>query len=208
MASDESSGGDSEDGPVKSVRLAVHGEHLDPDDPLQYLVLLATEARRYDGAWDGDSMGAAKWTVAQWCQELRWAPNLHDVEIGEMVAKEPQGERLEAAFNPPVEYPIDRGDLETARAAGAHDEFVAFVAEYPESGAAETLETAISMDALDEFTSLAGSWDGALWSDGVKQAGNPDKANAKRVRELFPPERWPEWMQQRYADGESEESEP
>lgn len=95
---------------------------------------------------------------------------------------------------------IDRAYLEAARAAGAHDEFVLFVAAYPDSGVAETLETAISLDALDEFQSIAGSFDGALWEHGVKKAGNPDEQNAARIRELFPQDRWPQWMQDREAE--------
>lgn len=91
------------------------------------------------------------------------------------------------------------GKLEAARSAGAHDEFITFVAEYPESGAAETLETGISLNALDNFEGLAGSFVGALWAHGAKKAGNPDKENARRIRELFPENRWPEWMQEEYG---------
>lgn len=97
---------------------------------------------------------------------------------------------------------IDRGKLEAARTAGAHDEFIAFVAEYPESGVADTLKTAISMDALSDFQSFGGSFEGALWGHGAKKAGNPDVENGKRIRELFPERRWPKWMQQKYG-GES-----
>lgn len=91
---------------------------------------------------------------------------------------------------------VSQGMLEAARSAGAHDEFIAFVAEFPESGPAETLETAIALDALDEFQSVSGSFDGALWDHGVQKCGNPDKENAKRIRELFDRERWPKWMRQ------------
>lgn len=94
---------------------------------------------------------------------------------------------------------VPRGMLEAARAAGAHDEFIAFVAEYPESAVAETLETAIALDALDEFQSVSGSFDGALWEHGVQKAGNPDKKNAERIRQLFDRERWPKWMRQQEA---------
>ena len=98
---------------------------------------------------------------------------------------------------------IDRGKLEAARAAGAHDEYIAFVAEYPESRVADTLKAAISMDALGDFQSFAGSFGGALWEHGAKKAGNPDVENGERIRELFPKERWPKWMQQKY-EGEAE----
>jgi hypothetical protein len=95
---------------------------------------------------------------------------------------------------------IGKGKLAAARSAGAHDEFIAFVAEYPDSGAAETLETAISLDALDEFEGLAGSFVGTLWRDGAKKASNADLKNGRRIRELFDRERWPEWMQQEYPE--------
>lgn len=97
---------------------------------------------------------------------------------------------------------VSEGMLAAARSAGAHDEFIAFVAEYPGSAVADTLRTAISMDALDEFAGFAGSFGANLWEHGAKNAGNPDVENGKRVRALFPKERWPEWMQQRYEDGE------
>lgn len=95
---------------------------------------------------------------------------------------------------------IPRGHLEAARTAGAHDEFIAFVAEYPDSGAADTLDTAISLDALDEFQGLAGSFVGALWEHGVKKAGNPDTTNQQRIEELFDRDRWPQWMQDQEAE--------
>jgi hypothetical protein len=98
---------------------------------------------------------------------------------------------------------IKDGQLEAARSAGAHDEFIAFVAEYPDSGVAETLVTAISLDALDEFQGFAGSFGGALWEHGAKKAGNPDIENGKRIRELFDRERWPKWMQQKYDEAEA-----
>jgi len=94
---------------------------------------------------------------------------------------------------------LDRGLLEAARSAGAHDEFIRFVAEYPDSPVAETLETAVSLDALDEFPGFAGSFAGALWERGVKKSGNPDTENGRRIRELFPEDRWPEWMQQQFG---------
>ena len=91
---------------------------------------------------------------------------------------------------------VSEGHLEAARSAGAHDEFIAFVSEYPDCPVAETLETAIALNALDEFPSFAGSFAGSLWEHGAKRSGNPDVENGKRIRELFSEERWPEWMQQ------------
>lgn len=95
---------------------------------------------------------------------------------------------------------IARGKLEAARAAGAHDEFIAFVAEFPDSDVAGTLDLAISLDALDEFGGVAGSFETSLWNHGAKKAGNPDEGNARRIRELFDRDRWPEWMQGREWD--------
>lgn len=85
--------------------------------------------------------------------------------------------------------------LDAAHAAGAHHETVAFVATYPGSPLADTLRTAISMDALDEFEQFAGSWGGRVWADGIAAGGNPDTANERRIRALFPEDRWPPWMQ-------------
>lgn len=96
---------------------------------------------------------------------------------------------------------IPHGMLEAARSAGAHDEFIAFVAEYPDSPVAETLETAISMDALDGFPAFAGSFAGSFWEYGAKGSGNPDLENARRIRELFPVDRWPQWMQDQHEAG-------
>lgn len=99
---------------------------------------------------------------------------------------------------------IAEGYLEAARSAGAHDEFIAFVAEYPQSGAAETLETAISLDVLDEFEGIAGSAVGSLWRDGAKSVGNPDETFGERIMELFPENRWPTWLRQHHG-GEDDE---
>lgn len=93
------------------------------------------------------------------------------------------------------------GVLMAAKVHGAHDEFIAFVAEYPDSSAAETLETAISLNALDDFPGFAGSFVGSLWAHGAAGAGNPDRENGQRIRDLFPKDRWPQWMQQYHDDG-------
>jgi hypothetical protein len=70
-----------------SIRLAVKAELLDADNPIDYLVILCLEGKRYDGNWDGDNEQVARWAVAQWCQELGWAPDLTDYDAGEQVAR-------------------------------------------------------------------------------------------------------------------------
>lgn len=70
------------------ARLAVDDDLLTAENDLDYLILLALEAKRYDGAWDGDQTEAAKWAIAQWCQEIGWGPNLQAVDPGEQVPKE------------------------------------------------------------------------------------------------------------------------
>lgn len=102
---------------------------------------------------------------------------------------------------------IDPGLLDAARSAGAHDQFLAFVSAFPDSGVAETLETAVSMDALDEFEGFAGSFEASLWRDGAKQASNASPENARRIRALFPESEWPAWMQERAAEGEYDDEE-
>lgn len=108
-------------------------------------------------------------------------------------------EGVAPVFNPGVDEDcatIEQGKLKAALAAGAHPEFVAFVAEYPESAPAETLETAISMDALKHFKGHAGSFVGSFWEHGAAGAGNPDTKNADRMRALFDEDQLPEWMQE------------
>ena len=87
---------------------------------------------------------------------------------------------------------ISRGHLEAARSAGAHDEYITFIAEYPESRLAESLETAIALDALDEFKGFAGSFEWALFNHGAKAASNPDPEHAQMLRDLFDEEQLPE----------------
>lgn len=91
---------------------------------------------------------------------------------------------------------IPRGYLEAARSAGAHDEYIAFVAEYLESSIADGLETAISLDALDEFKSVSGSFEWALWDRGASAASNADIKNAEKMRQLFSNEQLPEVLQE------------
>lgn len=77
------------------------------------------------------------------------------------------------------------GYIAAARSAGAHDEYLAFVGEYPDSAIADGLRTAIELDALDEFKSVSGSFEWALWDRGASAASNADKQNEERMRALF-----------------------
>ncbi|WP_245851609.1 hypothetical protein [Halorubrum persicum] len=81
-----------------SLRLAVDGEKLHAENPIDYLVMLLLEGKRYDGNWDGDEQQVARWAVAQWCQELGWVPDLRDYEAGEQVERGDEIACLDAAF--------------------------------------------------------------------------------------------------------------
>lgn len=81
-----------------SLRLAVEGELLSADNPVDYLVMLALEGLRYDGNWDGDNEQVAQWVIAQWCQELGWAPDLTEYEAGEQVDRGDDIECCDAVF--------------------------------------------------------------------------------------------------------------
>jgi hypothetical protein len=83
--------------PVKNLRIAVDGDHLDVENPLHYLVALAVEARRYDGSWEDDEK-AAQWVIAHWCQEIGWAPDLRDYGPGEIVDKTDDIQHCDAVF--------------------------------------------------------------------------------------------------------------
>ncbi|ELZ48962.1 hypothetical protein C464_06110 [Halorubrum coriense DSM 10284] len=81
-----------------SIRLVVDGEQLTADNPIDYLVMLLIEGKRYDGNWDGDETEVARWAVAQWCQELGWAPDLRDYRAGEQVERGDEIACLDTAF--------------------------------------------------------------------------------------------------------------
>lgn len=87
---------------------------------------------------------------------------------------------------------IPDGYLRAAKAAGAHDEYIAFVAEYPHSPIADGLRRAISMDVLDNFDDFASSFEWALFDRGARAASNADVKNAERMRSLFDEGRLPE----------------
>jgi len=86
------------DTPRSPIRRAVDGELLDSDNPIDYLVMLLVEGKRYDGTWDGDQEAAAKYAIASWCQELGWAPDLTGYDPGEQVGLGDEVPYLNAAF--------------------------------------------------------------------------------------------------------------
>lgn len=88
----------SDSGPKTGLRQALGTADLDPDDEVHYLAMLLGEAKRYDGAWDGDPEGAARWAVAQWCQEIGYVPTLAEFDAGEQVGKAETPPNCEAAF--------------------------------------------------------------------------------------------------------------
>ena len=87
---------------------------------------------------------------------------------------------------------VPEGYLRAAKQAGAHDEYIAFVAEYPESKMAAGLETAISMNTLDDAQGFMSSFEYSLFSGGVENVSNPDKTNTRLLRELFGDDRVPD----------------
>jgi len=88
----------SDSGPKTGLRQALGTADLDPDDEVHYLAMLLGEAKRYDGAWDGDPEGAARWAVALWCQEIGYVPTLAEFDAGEQVGKAETPPNCEAAF--------------------------------------------------------------------------------------------------------------
>ena len=80
------------------LRLLVDGEKLTADNPIDYLVMLLLEGKRYDGYWDGDEQQVAQWAIAQWCQEIGWAPDLRGYVPGEQIDRGDQIACFEAAF--------------------------------------------------------------------------------------------------------------
>jgi hypothetical protein len=74
---------------------AIETGALDAGDDLEYLVALAIEA---DEDFE-DSATAAQWVVAQWCQELRWVPDLTEYSTGRTVPTSADLEHLDSAFS-------------------------------------------------------------------------------------------------------------
>ncbi|MFC5278673.1 hypothetical protein ACFPM1_07880 [Halorubrum rubrum] len=81
-----------------SIRLVVDGEKLNANNPIDFLVLKLLRGKRYDGAYDGDEEAVAKWAIASWCQEIGWAPDLTDYDVGEQVDLGDEVPYLNAAF--------------------------------------------------------------------------------------------------------------
>jgi len=93
-----------------SIRLVVDGEKLTADNPIDYLVMLLLEGKRYDGTWDGDETKVARWAVAQWCQELGWVPDLTDYDAGEQVERGDELACCDAAFYGAVDVDQEAAD--------------------------------------------------------------------------------------------------
>lgn len=81
-----------------SIRLVVDAEKLTADNPIDYLVMLLLEGKRYDGNWEGDETELTKWAIASWCQEMGWAPDLTGYEPGEQVGRGDEIPYCNAAF--------------------------------------------------------------------------------------------------------------
>jgi len=81
-----------------SIRLAVDGEALNANNPIDFLVLKLLRGKRYDGYYDGDETEVTKWAIASWCQEIGWAPDLTAYDAGEQVDLGDEVPYLDAAF--------------------------------------------------------------------------------------------------------------
>jgi len=83
-----------------SIRLIVgeQGEQLNMVNPIDYLVGLLLEGKRYDGNWDSDEQQVVQWAVASWCQEMGWVPDLRDYDAGEQVERGDDVDCLKGAF--------------------------------------------------------------------------------------------------------------
>jgi hypothetical protein len=68
---------------------------LDANNDLEYLLGLAGDAAEHDGF--EDDFERAAWTVAQWCQELQYEPDLRSYETGQCVPKDAVPEDRETA---------------------------------------------------------------------------------------------------------------
>ena len=81
-----------------SIRLVVDGEKLNANNPIDLLVMKLLRGKRYEGHYDGDETEVAKWAIASWCQEIGWAPDLTDYDVGEQVDLGDEVPYLDAAF--------------------------------------------------------------------------------------------------------------
>jgi len=95
-----------------SIRLVVDGEKLTADNPIDYLVMLLLEGKRYDGNWEGDETELTKWAIASWCQEIGWAPDLTDYDAGEQVGRGDEIACCDAAFYGAVDDVQEEDDSE------------------------------------------------------------------------------------------------
>jgi hypothetical protein len=69
---------------------------LDEANDLEYLLALASEAMADDDAFDSDAE-RARWAVAEWCQEVRYLPDLSQWKTGLSV---PPGEQPDSLRDP------------------------------------------------------------------------------------------------------------
>ena len=116
-----------------SIRLVVDGEHLNPDNPIDFLVLKLLRGKRYDGYYDGDETKVTKWAIGAWCQEIGWAPDLRGYDVGEQVDLGDEVPYLNAAF---YDYEhVDEDDLSREFVEGTLDDVEATIVDEDMTGA-------------------------------------------------------------------------
>jgi hypothetical protein len=136
---------------VSSIRRAVDGELLDADNPIDYLVGLLLEGKRYDGAWDGDEEAVAKYAIASWCQEIGWAPDLTGYDVGEQADLGDEVPYLDAAF-----YEHAVGDVQDAGSLPT-------IAYTTESGERRRVRYERNPDKPHRAERHVDRWDGRTW---------------------------------------------
>lgn len=81
---------------------------------------------------------------------------------------------------------IPTAALETARNAGAHDDCIAFIEEYPESNAGTHIRSCYEYDDMESAAVTGGGFFKQLWNGGAKEAyGAADETNTLRLEHLF-----------------------
>jgi len=138
------------DTPRSPIRRAVDGEQLDADNPIDYLVALLVEGKRYDGAWDGDERAVAKYAIATWCQEIGWAPDLTGYDVGEQVDLGDEVPYLDAAFHEHTAGDVQEVSLPT-------------IAYTTESGERRRVRYERNPDKPHRAERHVDRWDGRTW---------------------------------------------